>query len=490
MRQIIQANIHQSFFFAPCIDEWIGPEHPARFVQAFIERQDLKALGLDTLKRDEGGPAFDPSLLLAVWLYGYFRGISSHRKLELACREEMGFLWLTGNTRPDHNALWRYWTTHREAMRALFKQTVKLAWEMDMVGFVEQALDGTKIQARCSGYGTHDKESLEKQLARLDQRIKQLEEQIAQNGEQASAGLPKQLCDKQRLKEQVQRALEKLKQGKVKHAHPKEIDAQRMKTDKGFKFGHNAQIVVDAKRAIIVEAAIAGEPTDQRQLMPMLEKAKQTREELGVKQTPQTKADTGYATLSELQKAKQAGQPVQTPPPICWADTSNPYHSAHFAYDAQAGVVRCPQNHELNPGRSHEKSGREVTVYSNRQACAKCPGKAACTPGSPARRIEVCAYREDLEKLARDWQSEAYRKSYHRRDTIVEPRFARIKQHQGFRRWSYFGKDKVNAQWQMLCGALNLKEIYRQWKDQGRAFVSKMQKGMKAMNAEGQAACA
>ena len=476
MRQIIHANTGQSFFFAPCIDEWIGPEHPARFVRAFIELQDLETLGLDTLKRDEGGPAFDPALLLSVWLYGYFRSITSHRKLELACREEMGFLWLTGNTRPDHNALWRYWKTHHQALRPLFKQTVKLAWQMDMVGFVEQALDGTKIQARCSAHGSHDKKHLEKRLEKLDEHIKQLETQIAQNGEQSPSEIPEKLRGKQILKTQLQTALEKLKQGNRKHVHPKEPDAQRMKTDKGFKFGHNAQAMVDAKHAIIVEAAIAGEPTDQHQLTPMLETAKQTREELGVKQAPQTKADTGYATMSELQKAKENQHPVQTPPPIGWSDTSDPYHSAHFRHDEQTQTLRCPQNHDLQPGRRYEKSGREVTLYSNPKACANCPVKAACTPGNPHRRIEVCAYRKDLEEHARQWQTETYRQSYHRRDKIVEPRFARLKHHLGFRRWTYFGEQKVGSQWQMLCSVLNLKEIYGEWKARGRQFVSQMAK--------------
>jgi hypothetical protein len=240
-----------------------------------------------------------------------------------------------------------------------------------------------------------------------------------------------------------------------------------MKTDKGFKFGHNAQAMVDEKQNIIVEAAIAGEPTDQRQLNPMLEKAKQTREELGAQTTPLTKADTGYATISELQQAKDNAHPVQTPPPIRWTDTSNPYHSAHFTHDPQAQVLRCPQGNELKPGRHATKSGRAVVVYSNTAACAACPMKAKCTPKQPARRIEVCAYRQDLEQLARNHRTPEYRQSYQRRGKIVEPVFARIKQHMGFRRWTYFGEQKVNAQWQMLCSVFNLRQIYGRWKARG-----------------------
>ena len=109
MRQIIAADPDQTLLLPPCMDDWVGPRHPARFIREFIRCVDLRTLGLDTLNRSEGGPAFAPELLVTVWLYGYFRKVRSLRALELACQEEMGFLWLTGNTRPDHNALWRYW---------------------------------------------------------------------------------------------------------------------------------------------------------------------------------------------------------------------------------------------------------------------------------------------------------------------------------------------------------------------------------------------
>src|SRR5204863_6114765 len=119
---------------------------------------------------------------LQAWLYGYLRKVRSTRALENACREEMGFVWLTGNHQPDHNALCRFWHEHREGIRQLFRQSVQLALELNLVGLAVQALDGTKIAAAASGRGGFDLAHLQKLLARLDAQMAEREQQIATAG--------------------------------------------------------------------------------------------------------------------------------------------------------------------------------------------------------------------------------------------------------------------------------------------------------------------
>ena len=69
-----------------------------------------------------GAPAYHPRALLSVWLYGFMTGVRSCRKLEVACRDQIPYLWLTGWQHPDHNALWRFYkkasAVHEEAIRA------------------------------------------------------------------------------------------------------------------------------------------------------------------------------------------------------------------------------------------------------------------------------------------------------------------------------------------------------------------------------------
>lgn len=67
MRQILRADYDQIHLLPASVEDWVGAEHPARFVREFVEALDLKALGLDNLKRDEGGISYEPALLLSVW---------------------------------------------------------------------------------------------------------------------------------------------------------------------------------------------------------------------------------------------------------------------------------------------------------------------------------------------------------------------------------------------------------------------------------------
>ena len=84
MRRVLAADYGQIHLLPPSVEDWVGPGHPARFVGEFVAALDLKLLGLDALKRDEGGTTYEPALLLSVWLYGYLKRVRSTRALECA----------------------------------------------------------------------------------------------------------------------------------------------------------------------------------------------------------------------------------------------------------------------------------------------------------------------------------------------------------------------------------------------------------------------
>ncbi len=89
----IDADFDQFHILPPSIEDWVGPTHPARFIRCFVESLDLMDLGIEV--RDfgtAGRPPFAPALLLRLWLYGYFKKIRSSRKLEEACRNDLGFI--------------------------------------------------------------------------------------------------------------------------------------------------------------------------------------------------------------------------------------------------------------------------------------------------------------------------------------------------------------------------------------------------------------
>lgn len=468
MRQILAADYDQIHLLPPSVEDWVGPGHPARFVREFVAALDLKALGLDTLKRDEGGVTYEPALLLSVWLYGYMRRLRSTRALERACHDDIGFIWLSGNHRPDHNALWRFWDRHHEGLRALFRQSVKVAFDLDLLGLVTQALDGTKIQAACSGRGGFDRAHLEKLLARLDAELGEREAEIARAGEHAAAaGLPAELQRAQTLREKVRAALERVQDGQTKHAHPLEPDAARMLCDSGNRFGYNAQAVVDARAQIIVASDLVKQPTDAAQLAPMLGEAAAVREQIGVEARPATLADGGYAYGAQLEAAARAGHDVLTPlPSASKEDGSNPYHASRFRHDPARRVVVCPQGRELPLQGVRERRGQRIEVYRSPRVCKDCPVRALCTRDRHGRTIDVGPGHAQIKALRERWEKPGTAEYYELRSATVEPVFAQVKQQMGLRRWTLRGREKVRAQWAMLCVTWNLKVIHRRWRDE------------------------
>lgn len=96
MPKLIRADYGQPFLLPPSIEDWVGADHPARLVREVVESLDLAAEGfvIPDSTDANGRPAYDPALLLSVWIFGYMSRIRTTRRLEEAIGEQMGFIWL------------------------------------------------------------------------------------------------------------------------------------------------------------------------------------------------------------------------------------------------------------------------------------------------------------------------------------------------------------------------------------------------------------
>ena len=77
MAQPIAPDYGQQFLFPPALEDWVPKDHPARFLREFVDELKLADLGFVMPSGDDGRPPYAPSLLLKIWLYGYFRRIRS-----------------------------------------------------------------------------------------------------------------------------------------------------------------------------------------------------------------------------------------------------------------------------------------------------------------------------------------------------------------------------------------------------------------------------
>lgn len=463
----IKANYEQQYLFPPSLEDWIDASHPARFVREFVDSVDAQALDLKHNESQQGRPYYGVKLLLSVWLYGYMEKIRSTRGLEKACYNHFGFIWLTGNHRPDHNTLWRFFKDNKSALKGVFRDTVLIAIDCGLVGFDLQAVDGTKVGADAGkASGLHQRD-LKKLIARVDAQIEEAIEQLdqSQTHETDSYGLRQQLQDKQQLRSEIKKSLSKLQAHKTKHLSHTDQDARMIKGRDGTKFSYNAQVVVDDQAQIIVAADVSNNRNDNDLLTPMLEQVDQVCGQVADKSL----ADGGYFSGKQLDKAQANNYEVLMNLPKdqkASTDSSDRYRGVHFRYDQQLDVYICPEEKLLEFERVVylKERGYDARVYRCKQSDS-CAFASLCSKDKRGRVIRRSPYNSAIEAQRIKHKDIHNQQLLKRRSQIVEPVFGWIKHNQGFRRFSVRGKDNVNAQWQLVCAAINLKRIYHHWRN-------------------------
>lgn len=484
MAQPIEADYGITWLLPPSLEDMVPRDHPSRFLREFVDALDLRGLGFAEQHCEEGRPPYANGLLLKVWLYGYWHGIRSHRKLEQACREHLSLLWLTGMNVPDHNTLWRFWHANKKTLRALHSQSVQLAMKAGLVSLVLLAVDGTKIEAVASGHSGWTKKYMQKLLQQLDSVLDRTESEIELNAkeQQGEYRLPEGLAQRQALRQAVAEGLKELEQSGRGHYHQHEPEAHRMKCVSSNRFAYNAQAVADEKSGIIVACDVISQENDVGQLPLMLKQARENVQSAPqeVQARPETVAgsaatavveavpkplaavaDTGYGAAADIAAAQAQGFEVVTPLPEGAPKKDKPYHSSNFQYDALRDVCICPQKQALVFTGQKDRRGQTVRVYRCR--CKDCPVVAQCTRDRKGRTIEIGLHNAAVVAMRKTLASEEGKARLKRRASIIEPRFATVKARQGFRRWTVRGLEKVKAQWGWVCLTANLQILFSRW---------------------------
>jgi transposase len=465
------ANYNQQWMFPPTLEDLLPSDHTARMIREFVDAQDLEKLEFKIRTAEDGRPNYSANLLLKVWLYGYVTKIRTTRGLERACMDQVGMLWLTGMQRPDHTTLWRFWRDNRKALRKVFKRLLEIAAELNFVGMVLQAIDGTKIASQASEQQGWHRASLEKTLKQLDEAINEIMRQTelaAKHG--PDCRLPEELQQRQQLRQKIQAQLKQLDEKQEDHLQPQDEEARVMKCRGGKKFAYNAQAVVDGQNQLIVAADVVTDESDNYQLVRMIDQVEQS---LG-RVAEQTIADGGYFATTELAQAEEKQYPVLVNlPEYAQGPEDEPYHASRFVYDAENDQCICPQGERLpfDSIKPRDKARPyDVRVYRC-QSYATCPVRWQCSRSKTGRTVQIHPNHEALVRQREKLRVEKMRAMLKQRGSTVEPVFGWIKEAMGFRRWTVRGLEKVQTQWLLICTAMNLTRLKRHWAQGKLAFA-------------------
>src|SRR5712691_12372964 len=96
----------QSALLPTSVEDFVAPAHMVRVIDAYVERQDMVALGFQKSRpADTGRPPYAPDDLLQLYIYGYWQRIRSSRALERECRRNVEVMFLVRQLAFDHKTI-------------------------------------------------------------------------------------------------------------------------------------------------------------------------------------------------------------------------------------------------------------------------------------------------------------------------------------------------------------------------------------------------
>src|ERR1700721_114030 len=172
-----------------CLEDWGDESNPVRAVDVFVDALELRDLGFDGVDpAATGRPAYHPSPMLKLYIYGYLNRVQSSRRLEREAGRNLEVMWLTGRLVPDHKTIADFRKDNGPALKKVCAQFVALCRKMGLLAKASVAIDGSKFKAVNSRDNNFTKGKMERRLAQIEESVSRYLSQLDTADRQTASG--------------------------------------------------------------------------------------------------------------------------------------------------------------------------------------------------------------------------------------------------------------------------------------------------------------
>lgn len=434
MKFIQGKDREQVEFFS--LSQLVAQDNEVRLIDLFVHAINLSEYGFKTDFIDNGRPAYHPTDLLKLFIYGYMNRIRSSRQLEKECKRNLELMWLMKGLAPDHNTIANFRKDNPKAIRKVFHATVSLAKNFELIGGKLLAGDGTKLRAQNSKKNNFNEKKIERHIAYIDDKLNEYSAILAKEDNDLTEEKKQEINDKinkhqqhKRKYESYQRQLDETGQVQISTSDP---DSRQMIVRNNItEVAYNVQSTVDAKHNIPIDFNVTNK-NDSKAMGAIVRRAKTI---LG-KSDFTMLFDKGYHTGTEFDYAHKQGVNVLVAfPDVASHAPDISFDVEHFEYNKERDEYTCPAGELLTTnGRWYNKaSGKTINKVKHykTKACLTCTLFERCTRNKTGRFIERSEHMDliDANKKRLTENMEVYRQ----RQAIVEHPFGIIK-----RQWDFY----------------------------------------------------
>mgnify|MGYP002640518320 CR=1 FL=1 len=455
MKYIIGINRKQASIFPVSLDESIDMDNEVRIIDLFVDSLDIEEIGFKVDYVENGRPGYHPKDLLKLYIYGYLNRSRSSRELEKETKRNIEVMWLLKGLSPDHNTISNFRRDNPKAIKRVFRLTVEIAKNFELIGGKLLAGDSTKLRAQNSKKNNFNPKKIERHLEYIEGKLLEYNNKLSQSDQDKQEHIKQEIKkhqDRKRDYEQLQKQLEQTGETQISTSDP---ESRQMITRNNItEVAYNVQTTVDASNNIPIDYKVTNE-NDSKAMGGMLTRAKTI---LGTKEFTAL-YDKGYHTGSEFKTAAELGIEVMVAIPTVAANAPNKaYNVEHFDYNADNDYYICPEGNKLvSTGTWHLAKTYKFKRYTTK-ACMSCGVKDQCSKAKYGKGIQRSEYQEYINNnKIRIEQNPDY---YRRRQAIVEHPYGTIKRQWGF---GYImtkkGINRAEADMGLIFTAYNLRRI-------------------------------
>ena len=350
-------------------DEYVKPNSWARVVDLFVAILPLEELGFDSTPSTEGRPAYDPSDMLKLYLYGYKNHLRSSRKLAHDCHINMEVIWLIKGIKPSARKIAYFRKNNSKAFKKVFRYFVMLLKDMSLIDGETIAIDSFKIRAQNASKNNFNQKKIDRHIKYIDDKIEYYQNQLDKEDSNHSEHLKEKIAYQNSKKENYKYIERQLKESKETQVSLIDPDAKSVILHKNIvNVGYCVQAGCDSKHNLFINND-TGTVNDTHALSPMSLDAK----ELLSLQVMNVLTDKGYTTGKHIAICRENNITTFSSPKAHSSQKNGLFDMQIFEYNKEMDTYTCPAKETLiTNGTIYNKNNNKVKHYKNRQACKIC----------------------------------------------------------------------------------------------------------------------
>jgi transposase len=453
------------------VEELVPPDHKVRAIWDLAGRLDLSPyLAQSRSQQGEAGcSAWDPRLLLSVWVYALSEQVSSAREMERMMAYEPGMMWLAGLGEVNHHTLSDFRADHPEALRELFAKVLGILSQEGFVKLELVAHDGTKIRTQGGGDQFRRQKTLEERIALAKKMVQELDQQPEGEGAPNARRTAARARAARELLQRMEEAAKELEKIQAAQDSPREREQARVcltepearvmhQGDHALAPCYNVQVSTDAGHSIIVGMHLTQCSSDSGSLPQAMKEV----ETATGRKAQSAVVDGGFTNQDSILAMKEAeielygslvSAEVRQTAALQAVGIDPAFGPAAFGMVAGAegsrGTLQCPAGKTLPYVRQSRTGDNHYYQYQAAASdCGGCEFQKQCCPRAKQGRLVKIRMAENAEVAAfrKKMATPEAQAIYKRRGAVAEFPNAYLKEKFGMRKFRLRGLAKATCE--------------------------------------------